>query len=210
MKFIFLRHAQATHNSDAVIRGDVAYFDPVNTDAALDPVGVNQALADRQPFTADAIYCSPLQRCYQTLLAMMPLSSELPVHLNDLLMEPQGMALCNKRSAKTTIVAAVPPPWDATHVGDQNPFDILNEGYTSAVQTTPEFSLRVRQFMKYLQTQHSDDETILIVSHHDWIRTWFYLYKGAVVSPKNAQVLYSEFSIEKLDGSPKADKCKIE
>jgi broad specificity phosphatase PhoE len=197
MKFIFLRHAQATHNSDAVIRGDVAYTDPINTDAALDPYGIKQAIANEQTFLCAAMYCSPLQRCYQTLLAMMPASSELPVRLNDLLMEPQGMALCNKRSAKATIAAAVPALWDLTHVSDQNPFDMLTEGYTSAVQTTPEFSLRVRRFMEYLQAQHSDDETILIVSHHDWIRTWFYIYKGTVVSPKNAQVLYSEFSGEK-------------
>jgi broad specificity phosphatase PhoE len=199
MRFIFIRHAQATHNSDAVKRGDIAYFDPLNTDAALDLEGINQAMSAQRHIVCDAIYCSPLQRCYQTLLLVMPSAQELPVRLDDRLMESQGLAVCNKRKEKSTIVTTVPPTWDTTRVAEQNPFETLHEGYSLFVSDMPEFCDRIRAFTEYLVATHSEEQRILLVCHHDWIRTWFQLHKGVTVSPKNCEIFYADLTKQKVD-----------
>ena len=103
MKLIFLRHAQGTHNSDAVRRGSIAYFDPIHTDAPLDDVGLCQTVANQREFDCDFIYCSPMKRCRDTLMQVMPASKDRPVRLDDRIMETQGGAACNRRSAKLTL-----------------------------------------------------------------------------------------------------------
>ena len=183
-----MRHAQATHNSDAVVRGDAAYFDPVNADAALDDIGMAQALISRQDIACDVIYCSPLRRCRQTLCTVLPTTNDGIVYLDDRLMEPQGLAVCNRRAERPVVIASSPPNWDFTGVAENNPFDTLKEGYSTAVLAMPEFCDRVRDFMKDLEARH-EGQTVLIVGHHDWIRTWFRLFKGALVSPRNCELM---------------------
>ena len=182
MKFIFVRHGQATHNSDAKRRGDIAYMDPIHTDALLDDVGATQVNTDRH-IKCDAIYCSPLRRCRTTLLGIMPEAAERLVRLDDRLMETQGSAYCNKRSALIDIIADCPPHWDLTGVSEVNPFDAVKEHYSKVISEMPEFNARVSSMMQDIVTRHSADETILIVGHHDWIRSWFNLYKGVTISP---------------------------
>jgi len=194
MKLLFLRHGQATHNSDAKRRGEIAYFDPVHTDSGLDEVGVEQVKRTKETFPSeriDAVYCSPIRRCRQTLLAVLPEAADLPVRIDDRVMETQGIAYCNKRSERADVIAASPSAWDFSGVAETNPFDILKESYSMDVSAMPEICARVRDFMGYLTTNHAD-ETILIVGHHDWIRTWFYLYKGVNLIPAYAGLLVAE------------------
>jgi len=199
MHIYFLRHAQATHNSDAVRRGSPAYFDPVNTDAALDNTGVEQILVCKYELpTYNAIYCSPLLRCRQTLIGVLPEAPSLPVHLDDRLMEPQGQAVCNKRIGLPHLISAVAPSWDISGVGEVNPFDAVNEGYSSKVGLTAGFKDRIRAFTNSLLEEHTDDQTILIVTHHDWITTWFELYSETTVSPRNCELIKVAIDRKKL------------
>lgn len=199
MHIYFLRHAQATHNSDAARRGDCAYFDPVNTDAALNDTGVEQVLACKYELPEyNAIYCSPLLRCRQTLIGVLPEAPNLPVRLDDRLMEPQGQAVCNKRIGRPHIISAVSPLWDLSGVGEVNPYDAVNEGYSPTVGVTAGFTDRIRDFMNYLLDNHTDDQRILVVSHHDWITTWFKLYSEVVVYPRNCELIEVVIDRKKL------------
>jgi len=187
MRILFVRHAQASHNADALIRGVQAYLDPVNTDAGLTGIGRDQVSTGRLDFhwKPDLIYCSPLLRCRQTLLGLYPAAAKMPVDLDDRLMEPQGSAFCNKRADRELIQKSVPPTWNLDGVNKINPFSQLEEEHMSIV-----FHQRIRSFWTYLRTLHgSSDSTILIVSHHDWIQGWFRLFKGKEVSPTNCEVL---------------------
>jgi len=194
MKLIFLRHAQGTHNSDAVRRGSIAYFDPIHTDAPLDDVGHQQTESTRQEFVCDYMYCSPMKRCRDTLLQVMPGSSDRPVILDDRLMETQGGAACNRRSAKSTILESVPTAWNTAGVAEENPHDFVVERQSHSPIEMPLFQQRIKKFTEYLLATHADSDTILLAGHHDWIRTWFWLYKDADVSPKNCETLYATIS----------------
>jgi broad specificity phosphatase PhoE len=161
----------------------------------LDETGIEQVKKAKETFPAetfDVIYCSPIRRCRQTLLAVLPEAAELPVRVDDRVIETQGFAYCNKRSGRTDVIAASPPAWDFSGVAETNPFDVLKENYSMDVTAMPEFCARVRDFMTYLTTTRA--ETILIVGHHDWIRTWFYLYKGVTLIPAYAGVLQAVWS----------------
>jgi broad specificity phosphatase PhoE len=191
--FWFIRHGQATHNVDAIIRGEHAYFDPVNTDAALTDVGHAQAQAARDliPEDLNAIYCSPSRRCRQTLLGAAAVQAEaIGVTLDDRLMEPQGDALCNKRIERAELAAAVPSNWTLNSVAEENPFQTwVGEGYNCGSSGYGMFVARVRDFTEEILMYHGPKDQILIVSHHDWIRTWFSTHLGQSVSPANCAVL---------------------
>lgn len=195
----FLRHGRARHNEDFEIRGEHAYFDVANIDAELTEKGQAQAQAiqlqgrlHREDF--DAIFCSPLRRCRQTLLLAMPESRYCPVILDDRLMEPQGDAACNRRQEKNEISGNIPEAWlfDGG-VNEENPFCSLKEGYSMAGQGFDNFSSRVRNFTEWLLSGGGCDtyrgKKILIVGHHDWIKTWHILYKGFAVSPTNCEIV---------------------
>jgi broad specificity phosphatase PhoE len=63
----------------------------------------------------------------------------------------------------------------------------------------PEFCDRIRAFTEYLVATHSEEQRILLVCHHDWIRTWFQLHKGVTVSPKNCEIFYADLTKQKVD-----------
>lgn len=198
----FIRHGQATHNVDAETRGEHAYFDPIHTDAELTDVGHVQTRSARSSFpeseTFTAIYCSPSRRCRQTLMNAAGYHADAQtVYLDDRLMEPQGDAYCNKRLNRDALGAAtaIPAHWDLSGVSHTNPFDVLKEGYTSAGAGYHQFSARIADFTAYLRSRHGSGDQILIVSHHDWIRTWFKNHLGLTVSPKNAEVLTADLPV---------------
>lgn len=179
-----MRHGEATHNVAARSEGTHAYHDPIHADAALTAEGVSQAAqANLNPSDFDTIYCSPLRRCYQTLLAAMP-AARLATHvfLDDRLMEPQGSAICNKR---TEIVMA-PAGWNRDRISPMNPWFLADEG---ASIPSPAFEKRVAEFYNWLCKIHRPGDRILIVSHHDWIHTWFQVHQSSGVSLRNAEVI---------------------
>ena len=179
-EFVFIRHAQATHNVDADQRGPVAYNDPIHTDAALTDTGYEQAYNTIVDGSFAAVYCSPLRRCRQTLLTIHPPFIDVPVQLDDRLMEPSGH-VCNRRSERMDVLADIPVIWDAWGVAAANPW-IPEE------ETIADFHGRIRAFTVDMLRRHAG-ERILIVSHFQWIAAWFHLFKGCFVAPTNCQVL---------------------
>ena len=97
MNIYIIRHGYAFHNQLAEIIGDKAYFDPKTIDSPLLEKGIEQAQnASKELFNInfDYIFCSPSQRCIQTLENLV---NKKNVELLDILMEPQGEHFCNKR-----------------------------------------------------------------------------------------------------------------
>jgi len=186
----FIRHGLAQHNVDALTRGECAYYDPINTDAALTEEGWEQAKGlTLSPSQFDVIYCSPSLRCRQTLVGALPDHGR--VLLDDWLMEPQGDAFCNKRVDYAELVASLPPDglWSVTAVERENPFSLLDESYASGEVGHAEFVSRVRSFHDAVLATYGENDRILVVSHHDWIRTWFREITGQNISPRNCEVL---------------------
>lgn len=112
--------------------------------------------------------------------------------LNDHLMETQGRAACNRRSEKQNILREISAMWDATQITEQNPYGILIEHQSYEPSEMPEFQVRIKKFTEELLANHDESDTILLVGHHDWIRTWFWLYKGIYVSPENCETLTAD------------------
>ncbi len=66
VKFILIRHGEATHNLGAETEGDAAYENPAYRNSHLTEKGVNQAtdagrkIASTMTSSAAALWCSPL------------------------------------------------------------------------------------------------------------------------------------------------------
>jgi len=174
--FIFVRHGQATHNTGTA---PAAYIDPANADAALTGVGVQQAYDLRAAGLgrgADAIFCSPLRRCWQTLRLGIPGADRRPVELDDRLMEPQGSAVCNRRTEKRGLCRQVPECWILEAVGVVNPWDGAVEGISvRAAGECAGFDARVRAFTESVLERFAG-QRVLVVTHHDWIQVWMQIY----------------------------------
>lgn len=183
--FIFLRHAQATHNVAASLVGDRAYIDAAHRDAALTVEGHAQVLqAQRENIGAtapDVTYCSPLQRCRHTLLGVFPAAASGEVRVDDRLMEPQSH-VCNHRAEKAELARDCPDTWMLDGVSDTNPKD-----------ATDSIAARICDFTADVLTRHAG-QRVLIVSHFTWIQTWFRIFKHETVAPRNCGVLLATMS----------------
>jgi broad specificity phosphatase PhoE len=178
VNLVFVRHAQGTHNKMANVIGAGAYNDPINLDAELTPLGVSQTLENRLFEKFDAIYCSPLRRCRNTLLGVYPLSESYPVVLDDRLMEqPCGGNICDKRLEKNEILSSFPKTWDHSNV---------SETYDWALNYDADHA-KIASFTEDLKNKH-DGQTVLIVSHGTWIYRWFLTMKSIVVNLENCKV----------------------
>ena len=177
VNLVFYRHAQGTHNKMAELEGDTAYNDPVNIDANLTDLGVKQTVDNRIFDYYDAIYCSPMRRCRQTLLGIYPSSNSLPVILDDRLMEqPCGKNLCDKRLEKSEILPEFPPSWNHEKVA---------EDYLWHLNQQVDLD-KITGFTNDLLQDHQN-ETILIVSHGQWINRWLNIYKQKNLWVDNCQ-----------------------
>ncbi len=81
-RFVFLRHGETAWNADGRTTG--------RTDLSLNRAGLRQALAARPALAAagvDAIWCSPLRRCRQTLRLAVGAPRPAPLHLHPGLVE---------------------------------------------------------------------------------------------------------------------------
>jgi broad specificity phosphatase PhoE len=188
VEFVFIRHAQATHNVAAEIRGDSAYEDPTFRDAELTDEGHLQVSRVRRErgaefagpsgaLTPAVIYCSPLRRCRQTLVGVMPFVRDVAVRVDDRLMEPQSH-VCNHRIEKSALVAVCPPTWSLECVSEVNPKD---GGGDSIVK-------RIREWTAEVLAAHPG-QRVLVVSHFTWIQNWFRIFKKELVAPANCGIL---------------------
>jgi broad specificity phosphatase PhoE len=167
--FVFVRHAEGYHNLDEKIRGDISFTDPINLDAILTDYGINQAKSNTfgdEKF--DAIFCSPMRRCKQTLLNMYPRSQSLPVIVDDRLIEqPQGKNISNKRLEKNDPKSYTPMRWNTNLVSETNPFVVDVDKDIENIMT----------FTKLIKDTYPNGK-VLIVSHGKWIHNWLMIYKN--------------------------------
>lgn len=181
MRIYFLRHAQATHNAAAAMTGPAAYMDIAHRDAALTDTGREQAFNVNFGDTVfDAIYCSPLRRCRQTLLDAIPSASARRVCLDDRLMEPQGTHVCNWRSDAAVVAAESSPSWCLTRVGAGCPWN---------TETRQDFCKRIIHFTEDLD---ACDSAALVVAHYEWVRAWFALYAERDIHVGNAEYVWAD------------------
>ena len=198
VEFIFIRHAQATHNVAADLYGQNAYMDPAHRDAPLTDEGLLQTSRVRRERGADfigssgeltpaVIYCSPLLRCRQTLLGVIPAAEGWPVRLDDRLMEPQSH-VCNHRIERADLRRVCPSVWNLDGVAEVNPKD------------APESIVaRIRAFTADVLARHPG-QRVLVVSHFTWIQNWFRIFKKEKVEPPNCGILRAVLPAhEKLD-----------
>jgi broad specificity phosphatase PhoE len=203
IRIVFLRHGQATHNAAFAAWGTAAYTHPSQQDAALTPEGVRQAWAAQARWQSDimagggvaAIYCSPLRRCRQTLLSIYPAAIQWPVSLDDRLMEPQGEAICNRRAELSDLMTEMAGwRWSLLGVAANNPFDWWVEGGSVGDEGHGRFDARVRDFTEMIRSRYSAGSIVVVVAHHDWIRTWFRLFEGRPVSLANCEWVIGQLS----------------
>lgn len=177
--FVLLRHAQGTHNVDSFRRGSGNHPDYI--DAELTGIGMKQTLDTREKLkdmVFDAIYCSPLRRCRSTLIGTYPKAVNLPVLVDDRIIEqPTGVDLCNKRLEKSAICDTISKYWDLTNVADENPFKLGSP--------RDDFN-KIYELTSMIQCQYPDGH-VLIVSHCGWINNWMRIYKDQNVILDNCE-----------------------
>jgi len=171
-----LRHAQAYNN--------LATVDPANLkDAALTVTGEKQAFEIRQnllPLKFAAIYCSPLQRCRQTLKLACPRSVYNRVLVDDRLLEqPYGTHISNQRSERNIVIQNSPIYWDCSMVAETNPFSVRTK--------TEEYQI-ILDFTKMLIHEYPNKQ-VLIVSHGRWISRFLKLFCKIERHINNAECL---------------------
>jgi broad specificity phosphatase PhoE len=93
-------------------------------------------------------------------------------------MEPQGEAICNRRAEREEVLRSLPVGWSLKGVGQANPYDLWMEGGTVHDEGHAGFELRVREFTEEVLRRLPDGSRVLVVAHHDWIRTWFRIFES--------------------------------
>jgi len=166
-----LRHAQGTHNVNFYkVKGN-HWNDPLYIDAELTAEGFKQTQKVQGEFKEikfSAIFCSPLRRCRNTLLAVLPESESFPVTLDDRLLElPLGLNLCDRRLEREEILKTCPESWITKQVGEKNPCEPQTSNY--------ELSL-IQDFIVDVRRKNIVGN-ILLVSHGNWIERFLHVYK---------------------------------
>jgi broad specificity phosphatase PhoE len=168
VKFILIRHGEATHNVGAETEGDKAYENPAYRNSQLTAKGVEQATEAgvkiaKLATNAAALWCSPLQRCMQTAENVMK-SVNVPLdqmYLHDSLLERLGRGhVCNMR-ATTSEIRRDWPDFNANMLPDVGPEWRGIEGRQSV-------KLRMTMLMEHLKRVYAGaKDPVIIVSHHD-------------------------------------------
>jgi len=163
-----LRHGHAYNN----IPAEQCISDDLLLDAALTDIGKIQTLLLKPQLNTlgfDGIYCSPLKRCRQTLIAGYPRSVYNDVKLDDRLLEqPYGMYICNKRAERADLLRSVPRMWNCSNIREINPHRVLSK--------SDEYQI-IRDFGKELVRNHKG-KSVLVVSHGRWICRFLKVFCG--------------------------------
>lgn len=159
-RIYFIRHGQASHNSDHDQHGEIAYYLPKNIDSHLTDKGREQASTAVATKYVDLVLCSPLTRCLQTAQIMFP---HHRIVASDLIRECNYHHPCNRRRPTCLLSEEFPQ----TDFSDVEPVD------TWYHQGDP-FDRKVA-LDKYLSSLPY--ETIAVVSHGSFLQD-FFRYKG--------------------------------
>ncbi len=157
-KLYLIRHGEADHNIGAKIYGDVAYdmpeyWNPSLTDKGLEQARQLQTIIDLHD---KLIIVSPLQRALETAFEGFPGST---FQIDDTVAEFNPAWRCNRRIGVATL-------------RDEWPEHIINcsETTPTAEETYEELRTRAKKFLDKIRT---DNEDVVVVSHHDFIRAVF-------------------------------------
>lgn len=162
-----VRHAEATHNAAFnETKSDFVFMDAKHQDAHLTEKGVNQATEvgkDLEMTSFDAVFCSPLTRCIQTMECIIPFFYDKSViTLHDNLLEKQSTKhICNKRKTRTELIELYPNYQIVTN--SDLPPSYAHRESDEAV------AARMSSLIKTICDNHDKDEKILIVSHYNAI-----------------------------------------
>ena len=165
MNIYFLRHGFALHNQEYKYRGTKAFYDIKTIDSPLVEEGVVQAKNVNRllkDIEFDYIFSSPLLRCIQTGNLVVP---EKKIILDDILLEPQGFHICNKRKDKNILIDLL------KNYNNTFDFENLNENYDFRKENENDLKLRTELFFKKLKELKA--KNVLVVSHHDFIKKFF-------------------------------------
>jgi len=188
MKLYLVRHGLAEHNVGAKLFGDSAYEMPKYTDSKLTDIGVFQAKTASEKLkdvVFTDIYCSSLIRCIQTCDNLI--KTDLVVNVSDLLMEPQGYHICNKRSEKYQLESKL--------INFSNKYDLsrVSENYLFYKESEEDLNNVTSSFHNILK-KYNQNDTILIVSHHDWLRRFLKNIFNIEYSFQNCEVKIVELN----------------
>ena len=188
MKLYLVRHGLAEHNVAAKLFGDAAYEMPIYTDSNLTEIGISQAKTASEKIkdvVFTDIYCSSLTRCIQTCDNLI--KTDLVVKLSDLLMEPQGYHICNKRSEKYQLESKLK--------NFSNKYDLSGvvKNYNFYKETEEELDCVISIFHDVLK-KYNQNDNILIVSHHDWLQRFLKNIFNMEYSFQNCEVKIVELN----------------
>jgi broad specificity phosphatase PhoE len=196
MKIFLIRHGYAKHNYGYEKFGEKIFYDPAYFDPELMVLGHQQSKEAGKRLVKinfSKIYCSPLKRCIQTLDNLLSTSKVITdtvfrtsknefIILDDRLMEPQGYQISNKRHEKVEIqkyVSQLDKMFDLTNVSLNYDFDIESQN---------DINNRIKSFISNIKITHNDDDNILIVTHHNWLKFFFKIFTGKDVSFNNCEI----------------------
>lgn len=164
MKVTFIRHGFAEHNRGFLSEGEDAYFLNTYKLSRLTKLGVEQVQTAVIP-ECDLVFSSPLIRCIETTRILV--GHEKLVYLCDGLLETQGPFPCNTREQKDRIILKY------------NNVDVMmvKDEYTPMDTTEEEGVIkeRARETLEFIVAlaKTKNAESILIVTHNDWLRSMF-------------------------------------
>jgi len=165
MKIHCIRHGKSQHNVDFNNRGQVAYYDPKNTDPHLTELGVVQScrMFNNWPDRGlmECIYVSPLSRTLETAECVFGKYPHAKVVVSDLLLEaPLGKHTPNFRKPKSFLQIMYP----------LYNFDGLLEYHNQYTheETPTDLKDRIEQFRFML---HSEPyENVCLVGHSSFLQ----------------------------------------
>jgi broad specificity phosphatase PhoE len=153
MKLIIVRHGETEENINKTIQGQYH--------GKLSPLGREQAqkIANRlKDAKIDFIYCSDLGRATETLVPIIKNHPHATVIIEPMLRE-RNFGQFNGKTLEEYVKKR-------NSVKDKNWRPLDGENFYDVKR-------RIRKFLKQLSKNHTEDDTILIITHGGWTGTFF-------------------------------------
>lgn len=164
-KFIFVRHAEATHNLDFRINGSEALCKEEHKDAPLTPKGKEQATAVGEALSSYNIldiWSSPLSRCVDTAIEILEESSAVHLRLHDALVERMGAGqVYNERLSVSDIKKKYEGVVDTTFLPELPAYWTDHEPWVAVCKRMQMFMLLLIHIYKDI----SENQYVVVVSH---------------------------------------------
>lgn len=176
----FLRHAESIGNIMVRKFGELGHSMKGLEDCGISAEGFEQCTGLRERLSAadfDVIYCSPAQRCRETLIHGVVGAREAPVIVDWRLAEGRGWAVFNE----LTPVGDVewPTAWDLSNAADQRP----------ERETRSDMDARLSAWWLTVMGRWENSQARILVSTHSWpIRRWAATWPEEDIEIGNAEI----------------------